>query len=92
MYNTKMGILAAGPHARRSLRRYLIAAIAVVAVVWLIPILLPLLIYRIERAVIFTGPNGPVTPASFGVAYERARIASANHFLDFESSTTVSFG
>ena len=77
-----MGIPAAGPHARRPVRRSLIAAIAVVAVVLLIPILVPLLIYRIERAVISTGPNGPSTPASVGVPYERVRIASANRFLD----------
>jgi alpha-beta hydrolase superfamily lysophospholipase len=63
-------------------RHYLITAITAGAFVLLIPVLLPLLVYRIERAVISTGPNGPATPASLGIPYEPVRIASANRFLD----------
>jgi len=42
----------------------------------------PLLLDRLERAMISTGPNGPETPAAVGVAYERLRIPSGSRLLD----------
>jgi alpha-beta hydrolase superfamily lysophospholipase len=48
----------------------------------LIVMLYPLLLDRIERAMISTGPNGPETPATVGLAYERLKIRSGDRFLD----------
>jgi uncharacterized protein len=42
----------------------------------------PLLLDRLERAMISTGPNGPETPASVGLAYERLKIPSGSRLLD----------
>jgi len=66
-----------------SLRRgYRNAAIVVVALALLILALSPLLLERLERAMISTGPNGPETPATVGLAYERLKIPSASRLLD----------
>lgn len=42
----------------------------------------PLMLDRLERAMISTGPNGPETPATIGLAYERLKIPSGNRLLD----------
>ena len=63
-------------------RGYRNAAIVVVALVLLILALSPLLLERLERAMISTGPNGPQTPATVGLAYERLKIASGSRLLD----------
>lgn len=49
-------------------------AILVIAVALLLLALSPLLLERLERAMISTGPNGPMTPAAVGLAYERIKI------------------
>jgi alpha-beta hydrolase superfamily lysophospholipase len=48
----------------------------------LILALFPLLLGRLERAMISTGPNGPETPATVGLAYERLKISSGSRLLD----------
>ena len=63
-------------------RGYRTSAMVVVAVVLLILALSPLLLDRLERAMISTGPNGPETPATVGLAYERLKIPSGNRLLD----------
>jgi len=63
-------------------RVYRNAAIAVLALVVLILALSPLLLERLEQAMISTGPNGPETPASIGLAYERLKIPSGARALD----------
>jgi alpha-beta hydrolase superfamily lysophospholipase len=50
--------------------------------VLLVLALSPLLLERLERAMISTGPNGPETPAAAGLAYERPKIPSGNRLLD----------
>jgi len=40
------------------------------------------LLERLERAMISSGPNGPETPATAGLAYERLKIASGSRLLD----------
>lgn len=42
----------------------------------------PLLLHRLERAMISTGPNGPETPAAVGLPYQRVKIPSGNRLLD----------
>jgi hypothetical protein len=42
----------------------------------------PLLLNRLERNMISTGPNGPETPGSVGLSYEHIRIPSGDQFLD----------
>ena len=37
---------------------------------------------RLEQAKISTGPNGPETPSTFGLAYGRLKIPSGSRFLD----------
>ena len=63
-------------------------AILVIAVALLLLALSPLLLERLERAMISTGPNGPMTPAAVGLAYERIKIGSewADHGLLRKSS------
>lgn len=63
-------------------RGYRNAAIVVVALVLPILVLSPLLLERLERAMISTGPNGPETPATAGLAYERLKIRSGKRLLD----------
>jgi len=63
-------------------RSYRNAAIMVAAMVPLIFILKPFLLERLERAMISTGPNGPETPATVGLAFERLKIPSGNRLLD----------
>lgn len=53
-----------------------------VAAVLLILALSPFLLERLERAMISTGPNGPETPATTGLAYERLKIPSGSRLLD----------
>ena len=65
--------------------------IAVAATVLLIFVFSPLLLDRLERSMISTGPNGPETPATVGVAYERLKIPSGSRLLDaylVEASST----
>lgn len=57
-------------------------AIVVVALVLLILALSSLLLESLERAMISTGPNGPETPATAGLAYERLKIPSGSRLLD----------
>ena len=57
-------------------------AIVVVVLALLILALSPLLLERLERAMISTGPNGPETPATAGLAYERLKIPSGSRLLD----------
>ena len=63
-------------------RGYRNAAIVVVALVLFVLALSPLLLERLERAMISTGPNGPETPATTGLAYERLKISSESRLLD----------
>jgi uncharacterized protein len=63
-------------------RVYSKAAITVVALVLLALALYPVFIDRLERHMISTGPNGPETPATVGLAYERLKIASGTRVLD----------
>ena len=63
-------------------RLYRNAAIAVLALVVLILARSPLLLERLQQAMISTGPNGPETPASIGLAYERLKIPSGARTLD----------
>ena len=56
--------------------------IAIAPLVLLIFAFHPLLLDRLERAMISTGPNGPWTPATVGLAYERLKIPSGNRLLD----------
>jgi len=63
-------------------RPYRKAAFAIAALVLLALALYPLLLDRLERAMISTGPNGPETPATVGLAYERLKIPSGNRLLD----------
>ena len=63
-------------------RVYRNAAIGVLALVILVLALSPLLLERLERAMISTGPNGPETPASAGLAYEHLKIPSGSRILD----------
>ena len=58
------------------------AAIVVVTLVLLLLALAPLLLERLERAMISTGPNGTQTPAAVGLAYERLKIPSDSRLLD----------
>jgi len=44
--------------------------------------LYPLLLERLEQAMISTGPNGPETPGTIGLAYERLKIPSDHRLLD----------
>jgi len=51
----------------------------------------PLMLGRLERAMISTGPNGPETPATVGLAFERLKIPSGARLLDaylVEASST----
>jgi alpha-beta hydrolase superfamily lysophospholipase len=50
--------------------------------VLLVVTLSPRLLDRLERAMISTGPNGPETPATVGLAYERLKIPSGRRLLD----------
>jgi len=63
-------------------RGYRNAVIVVIAPVLLILALSPLLLERLERAMISTGANGPETPATAGLAYERLKIPSGSRLLD----------
>ena len=63
-------------------RVYRNSAIAFAAFVALVFALYPLLIARLERAMISNGPNGPETPATVGLAYERLKIPSGSRLLD----------
>jgi len=56
--------------------------IAVAATVLLIFTFSPLLLDRLERSMISTGPNSPETLATVGVAYERLKIPSGSRLLD----------
>jgi uncharacterized protein len=58
------------------------AAIAVGIVVLVSLLSSPLLLRLAEEKVIETGPNGPETLATVGLAFERLRIASGPRFLD----------
>jgi len=42
----------------------------------------PVLLHHFEPKFLTTGPNGPETPESLGVAYERVKIPSINRTLD----------
>ena len=42
----------------------------------------PIVLYVSEREFLVTGPNGPETPATLGVPFERLKIASGNRQLD----------
>lgn len=57
-------------------------AIAIAAFLVLVFALYPLLLDRLERAMISTGPNGSETPATVGLAYERLKIPSSSRLLD----------
>lgn len=59
-------------------RVYRNSAIAIAAFVVLVFALYPLLLDRLERAMISTGPNGPETPSTVGLAYERLKIPSGS--------------
>lgn len=63
-------------------RLYRKAAIAFGVAMALVVALSPLLLDRLERAMISTGPNGPETPAAVGLAYERLKIPSGSRLLD----------
>lgn len=63
-------------------RVYRNSAIAIAAFVVLVFALYPLLLDRLERAMISTGPNGPETPSTVGLAYERLKIPSGSRLLD----------
>ena len=63
-------------------RRHRNAAIVIGAAVLLVFALFPLLLDRPERSMISTGPNGPETPATVGLAYERLKIPSGSRSLD----------
>ena len=63
-------------------RGYRNAAIVVVALVLVILALSPLLLERLERAMISTGPNGTETPATVGLTYERLKVPSDSRLLD----------
>ena len=68
---------------RAVLRRgYRNAAIVVVALILITLALSPLLLERLEQAMISTGANGPETPATVGLAYERLKIPSGSRFLE----------
>ena len=72
-------------------RGYRKAAIVIAVAVLLGVALSPLLLDRLERAMISTGPNGPETPATVGLAYERLKIPSGRRLLDaylVEASST----
>ena len=58
------------------------AVITIAALVLLVIALYPVLLDRLERAMISTGPNGPETPATVGLAYERLKIPSGSRLLD----------
>jgi hypothetical protein len=64
------------------LRGYRKAAIAVGVAVLLVLALSPLLLDRLERVMISTGPNGPETPAAVGLSYEHLKIPSGKRLLD----------
>jgi hypothetical protein len=51
-------------------RVYRNSAIAIATFVVLVLAVYPLLLDRLEQAMISTGPNGPETPATVGLAYE----------------------
>ena len=63
-------------------RVYRNSAIAIAAFVALAFALYPLLFDRLERAMISTGPNGPETPATVGLAYAHLKIPSGRRLLD----------
>jgi uncharacterized protein len=63
-------------------RGYRNAAIAAVGLALLILAIHPLILERIENAILSTGPNGPETPAAVGVAFDRLKIPSGSRFLD----------
>jgi alpha-beta hydrolase superfamily lysophospholipase len=72
-------------------RGYRNAAITFAIGLSLILALFPLLLGRLERAMISTGPNGPETPATVGLAYEHVKIPSGRRLLDaylVEASST----
>ena len=63
-------------------RGYRNATITIALAALLILVLSPLLLDRLERAMISTGPNGPETPATVGLTYERLKIPSGRRLLD----------
>lgn len=63
-------------------RLYRTGAIAFGVAMLLVLALSPLLLDRLERAMISTGPNGPETPAAVGLTYEHVKIPSGNRLLD----------
>ena len=72
-------------------RSYRNAAITIAVAVLLVLALSPLLLDRLERAMISTGPNGPETPATVGLTYLRLKIPSGGRLLDaylVEASST----
>ena len=72
-------------------RGYRNATITITVAVLLVFALSPLLLDRLERAMISTGPNGPETPATLGLTYERLKIPSGGRVLDaylVEASST----
>jgi hypothetical protein len=58
------------------------AAITIAVAVLLVLALSPVLLDRLERVMISTGPNGPETPATLGLAFERLKIPSGGRLLD----------
>ena len=56
--------------------------ISIAVALLLIVVLSPLVLDRLERAMISTGPNGPETPATVGLSYERLKIPSGHRLLD----------
>lgn len=63
-------------------RAYRNAMISIAVALLLIVVLSPLVLDRLERAMISTGPNGPETPATVGLSYERLKIPSGHRLLD----------
>ena len=75
-------------------RRYRNAAIIIAVAVLVVPALSRLLLDRLERAMISTGPNGLETPATVGLTYERLKIPSGPRLLDgylVEASSSCQF-
>src|SRR5215470_16731029 len=75
-------------------RRYRNAVIIIAVALLFTLALCPLLLDLLERAMISTGRNGPQTPATVGLAYERLKIPSGTRLLDaylVEASSTCRF-
>lgn len=66
----------------RSRRKWGGIAIVIVLVLLGLSLSPPIILQYFEPKFLTTGPNGPETPESVGLTYERAKIASSNRTLD----------